>query len=350
MIKMSTRPRGGSFEVDLGYRDARGKRRRLRYSYPDEEQARLAELRMRLAIEEGRDPRRESGRQRAPKNLAPETLGELREYCLRYVWSGTRGEDTAISFSNRIVEEMGSDVKIKAITPGSIRIATRGLESSGLAASSINRILGCLGKMLTTALEERWLDSKPRVPKVEEVDREARFLQEPELDRMFKGLREINETAHDLAVFLLWTGCRVGEALALDWEHIDLEHRRVTFVRTKTNRNRTVPIPQRAMNVLLRRWDGEQKPFLINQDTFGKQWNKAKARVGLIDKRVTPHTLRHTCASRMVMGGVSLYEVSKWLGHTSITTTQIYAHLAPDHLRGAADVLEHLYGPEAVAS
>ena len=49
----------------------------------------------------------------------------------------------------------------------------------------------------------------------------------------------------------------------------------------------------------------------------------------------TVHTLRHTFASHLVMQGVDLYTVSKLLGHSEIQTTQIYAHLAPDHLRAA---------------
>ncbi|HDD24105.1 MAG TPA: hypothetical protein ENF52_01555 [Chloroflexi bacterium] len=42
---------------------------------------------------------------------------------------------------------------------------------------------------------------------------------------------------------------------------------------------------------------------------------------------VTPHTLRHTFASQLAIAGVSLYKISKWLGHSNFSTTQIYAHL-----------------------
>jgi len=56
-------------------------------------------------------------------------------------------------------------------------------------------------------------------------------------------------------------------------------------------------------------------------------------RVGL--EGVTFHTLRHTCASWLVMEGVPLFEVSKLLRHASIQMTERYAHLAPDHLHDA---------------
>jgi integrase len=278
---------------------------------------------------------------------------------LQYVWAGTRGEDTAISNSGRIVDLIGENSPIRGITTGTLRIAVKELEIDGLAPSTINRILGSMGKMLSVALEEKWIESRPKIPKVEEAAKEARFLCEEELDSLFLGLREVSPAAHDLAVFLLWTGCRVGEALSLEWGDIDLKAGRVTFTKTKTNHNRTVPVPARALKMLERMYAETRgfptahhkfPPFTIVQDTFGKQWNRAKQAIGMDDSNVTPHTLRHTCASRLVMAGVSLYEVAKWLGHTSITTTQVYAHLAPDHLKGAQDVLELKYGKEEETS
>ena len=55
---------------------------------------------------------------------------------------------------------------------------------------------------------------------------------------------------------------------------------------------------------------------------------------------VTLHILRHTCASRLVQRGVSIYVVSKWLGHSSVKVTERYAKLAPDSLAGALSALE----------
>lgn len=337
--------RGSSWQVDMSYVDVHGVTRRLRYQFPSEEEASRAHLRMQLAVSERRDPRREAKGRVPKKGLMPESLKDLRDYCLQYVWAGTRGEDTAISTSGRVVDIIGGHLPIRGISTGTARQAIKALESEQLAPATINRITGCLSKMLSVALEEGWIDSKPRVPRVEVPSKEARFLYEDELDKIFAGYLSLGDQAgHDLSVFLLWTGCRVGEALQLTWGDIDLSNARVTFTKTKTNRNRAVPIAARALKVLERLKDqGSEQPFVINQDTFGKKWNKLKEGIGIDDASVTPHTLRHTCAARLVMSGVSLYEVAKWLGHTTIATTQIYAHLAPDHLRGAAEVLEMRY-------
>jgi hypothetical protein len=54
---------------------------------------------------------------------------------------------------------------------------------------------------------------------------------------------------------------------------------------------------------------------------------------------VSLHTMRHTCASRLVQGGMDLYRVMTWLGHSSINVTQRYAHLAPTSLDAGAAIL-----------
>ena len=64
-------------------------------------------------------------------------------------------------------------------------------------------------------------------------------------------------------------------------------------------------------------------------------------RAGLTDVRI--HDLRHTCASRLVQNGMSLYEVSQMLGHVDVQTTQIYAHLEnKDISKKARDIIENL--------
>ena len=70
-------------------------------------------------------------------------------------------------------------------------------------------------------------------------------------------------------------------------------------------------------------------------------WDTAKALMGLaLDDQFVPHMLRHTGASRLVQRGVQLQVVKEWWGHTSIATTLRYAHLAPQQLAQARDVLQ----------
>jgi len=75
----------------------------------------------------------------------------------------------------------------------------------------------------------------------------------------------------------------------------------------------------------------------MKYSSLNKKFATAAKRSGLTD--VTPHTLRHTFASWLVMQGVDLATVQKLLGHSNIMMTMTYAHLAPDHLKAA---VEHL--------
>lgn len=151
---------------------------------------------------------------------------------------------------------------------------------------------------------------------------------------------------HDFIVLAVNTGLRRGELLNLTWTHVDFTHGLITLEAsdTKTRTGRVVPINPDARAALERRAQACRNAWVFCSSTtdgpltdLKKSFATACRRAGLVD--VTPHTLRHTCASWLVQSGIPLYEVARLLGHSAITTTQRYAHLAPDHLRAAVDAL-----------
>ncbi|KAA0088801.1 site-specific integrase [Paraburkholderia sp. T12-10] len=138
----------------------------------------------------------------------------------------------------------------------------------------------------------------------------------------------------------LHTGCRKNELLKLEWSRIDFERRVLQLEpqNTKNGKRRVVPLNDEAVSTLLaqREWVRCYAPksrwvFAVASGnrltTLQKGFRAACDRAGIENFRV--HDLRHTFASWLVMAGVSLYVVKDLLGHSSITVTERYAHLAP---------------------
>ena len=171
-----------------------------------------------------------------------------------------------------------------------------------------------------------------------------RFLSQNELSKLWETLDEYERSAAVslYAVFafrlLILTGCRLGEIRTLKWEYIKGHH--IEFPDSKTGYKR-LPLNDDVIAILEVIPKLENNPYVICGSVEGqpvinlqKSWRRIRARAGLDDVRI--HDLRHTFASQAVMGGVSLALVSKLLGHSQISTTMRYAHLADAELMDAS--------------
>ncbi|HEV7449430.1 MAG TPA: site-specific integrase [Candidatus Paceibacterota bacterium] len=158
----------------------------------------------------------------------------------------------------------------------------------------------------------------------------------------------------DMILTALRTGMRQGELRGLQWSSIHWENRTVTVRHSlndrtkelespKSNRERHIPIDIDVYGVLFRRRkdtgyvfsDGDGKPF--DSQYIIRRLDEIRSRAGL--RKFTWHSLRHTFASQLAMKGAPLHAVQALLGHSSISTTMRYAHVAPSSLRTAVDML-----------
>lgn len=149
----------------------------------------------------------------------------------------------------------------------------------------------------------------------------------------------------------LFTGMRKGELFTLEWQDVQAGSIRLQANNTKSKKSRTIPMDQTVKRNIqsLRNYiatnDINTKYVLCNERggrfyDLRKSFNRALARAEITDFRW--HDMRHTFASWLVMDGVPLYQVSKLLGHHSVTMTERYAHLSPDNLRDAVSRLPDL--------
>jgi len=214
------------------------------------------------------------------------------------------------------------------------------LKSRGNSNATINRKLSALGKLLKKAHRMGDVGSLPEIRRLKEKAGRIRFLSAAEEVALFAAIRDRSDLYADLCVFLVDTGARLGEAIGTRWA--DFNDGRVTFWITKSGRSRTIPLTTRVTMVADANIHRRIGPFqTVRQYKFRKVWNEAKREVGLgADPDVVPHILRHTCASRLVRGGVDIRRVQTWLGHQTMQMTMPYAHLATHDLDSCVSVLE----------
>lgn len=253
------------------------------------------------------------------------------------LWAEKKSWVDADRITKEWVRRLGPELPVYSITDTKIDTIIADLRAEGNARQTINNKLTRLSKLLKRCHRKRLIPSMPFIELQTGYSGRIRFLTTEEEERLFSYLPE-NE--YYFARFLLFTGCRVGEALALEWR--DVADTGVTFWVTKGNKARTIPLTTPVLEALAYFRGGNSTVFShINYSTFLKRWNKAVAKTGLADdSQVVPHVLRHTCCSRLVQRGVDIRRVKEWMGHASINTTMRYAHLAPKDLEQVANVLE----------
>jgi len=278
-------------------------------------------------------------------------LGEFVEVHLKHMektHSPRWLHNKTLIFKNLLIPFFGADTLLKNISKA--KIEDYRLERLKKVSNRTTNIeINCLMAMLRHAvsrdeLEERFI---PKIKKLHEQSRRLRFLDNKEIDLLRAACLKHSPEMFVFFNLCLYAGLRLGEAFNLRWADIDLDRRMIILSprnewRPKSRRGRIIPIMEKTpLLEALQSWRKERPDAekVIDSD-YGEDWlkkvfKKTVKAAGLSiagANKVTAHTLRHSYASHLVMGGVPIYTVSALLGHQSLAMTQIYAHLAPEHL------------------
>lgn len=223
-----------------------------------------------------------------------------------------------------------------------------------LAASSAARALIVVRGLHKFALAEGYLadDVAASVSPPQQAQHLPDTLSVDEVSRMLEAV-PVDETAtpvdlrdRALLELLYATGARISELMALQLDDVaDLDG--ILVLTGKGSKQRLVPVgtmAEKALEIYTVRGRpalarGTSHALFLNRrgGALSRQtaWSvikKAVERAG-IEKRVSPHTLRHSFATHLLQGGADVRVVQELLGHASVTTTQIYTHLTADTLR-----------------
>ena len=258
-----------------------------------------------------------------------------------------------------LYDYFGADKVMSSLEGADVRAFIAHRQAQGVGPATINRELAILAAMITHAVTHmEWpLPNPVKGRMLKEPPGRVRWITRKEADGLVdkaKTTREGDRLA-DFIEMALNTGARKGELLKLEWRRVNWDHALITLEPedSKAGKRRTIPLNEAALAALTRRYRYSQTYCPASPWVFCKRdgsryvypnpvFKKACGLAGIKD--FTIHDLRHTCASWLVSEGVPLADVKEVLGHSSITMTERYAHLAPHRARDAVAKLQSRSG------
>ena len=279
--------------------------------------------------------------------------------------SAERGAaDNTLGSYRRDLEDASGEISggLAAAGAADIRGYLEGIAAQGFAASTQARKLSALRQFFKFLYAEGLraddptgtLDSPRKarpLPKTMAEAETGRLLDRAAAEAADASLSDGEAMAaarmHALVEVLYATGLRVSELVALPVT-VALRDERFFVVRGKGNKERMVPLSAKA-RAAMRAWLAERKrrprldasPFLfpapsesghLPRQVFARDLKSLAARAGIAAAKVSPHVLRHAFASHLLQNGADLRAVQQLLGHSDISTTQIYTHVLEERL------------------
>ncbi|MDH5466519.1 MAG: tyrosine-type recombinase/integrase [Candidatus Aminicenantes bacterium] len=216
--------------------------------------------------------------------------------------------------------------------------------NAGLAKSSTNRLLALLKRMYSVANTWNLVKINP-VKQVklfsEQDNKRERILSSQEEERL---LLECADHLKPIIIMGLNSGMRRNEILTLSWSQVDLKQRLIHVIKTKSGKNRMIPINDVLFNVLcgLKKLNTNDyvfpnpatgEPFKSIRHSFENACRRANI------KGLRFHDLRHSFSCRLLQKGCDIETLRSLLGHHSITVTERYIHTNEEQKRKAVDLL-----------
>ncbi len=167
------------------------------------------------------------------------------------------------------------------------------------------------------------------------------FLTEKELEILIQTpVIPSRQRTKEALLFSAYTGLRKSDIINLSWEDVIEDDGRyfINFVQIKTDSPEYHPIPKTALQFMGKREKGKvfKKVNKSNLERTAQDWVKAAG----IERNITPHSFRHTFATRLLGKGVDISIVSKLLNHKELSTTMVYTHIGKQDKMDAIDKLD----------
>jgi integrase len=300
--------------------------------------------RLQRIVDAGGDPLEDARAERK----AP-TVRELADRCVEDHYakkSASLRKDVDGQLSKWILPSLGA-LKVDEVRQADIDALHRKVTKAGSPIRA-NRCVSTLSRMFALALRWGWrtdgqnpasgaVDANPETSR-------KRYLSPEELGRLTAVLAEYpDQVVADCIRMLLLTGARCGEVMSARFEQFEGSTWTKQSSEVKQKRDHVVKVSAPVLEIITRRraatkgaylFPGRDRPHLTN--IYGS-WSIICAAADLRDFRI--HDLRHSAASFLISGGLTLPAVGAILGHSRAQTTARYSHLLPDAQQAAVDTL-----------
>ncbi|MCG9916907.1 MAG: site-specific integrase [Phenylobacterium sp.] len=290
------------------------------------------------------------------------TMASLFDLCCKGdgPWSVRAAKSQRTVKSNvKILTEMLGSEPVSSIGVLRLNQLRDGLFARGYAPATVKRKLDAVSRALTYAVSLALIPSRPAMPSVKIDNLQDRVLEDDEeaaiwaaIDRRIAAepQRQWTRFRH-LIRWLLDTACRLGEPLQASPSWVATHRQRAVLEipawATKTGKPRAIPLSEAVVETLtyLRVTATNDKLFDMLPATVWYMWDTIRADVREQTKLniddVKLHTLRHTCLTRLLRGGLPLHKVSIWAGHANVKITlERYAKVNVSDLMDGLDILD----------
>lgn len=266
-------------------------------------------------------------------------------------------------FKEFLIRTKGTEPTLEKVGTDSIKDYLHYLQGTrGYKSTTLSRVIASIRVLFEFAVMQNMVESSPaayihnpKLPKklpIYLVDSELKKLLSAPDSGDVMGRRDFA-----ILVTLGFTGMRRQELVGMDLSSIDLE-RRTIRVMGKGSKERLIPMNEFVFNAINNYMDvrpvtGHADAVFLNRQggrltgrSIVNIVRKYVRKAGIGKEKISPHKLRHTFATLLHMNDVDILEIKNLLGHSSITSTQIYTHTNSNKLRSAVDRLNQFAVPK----
>lgn len=244
------------------------------------------------------------------KDLSPGTLEK--DHVTLKVFSTSAGQDI---FLDEITEDVIEKFKADSI-------------ERGIRKVTVNSYLGHLKAFLNHFKAKGYIGQAPPVKMLKLGHKLPRILSKKEMDLILEYSAEHDITMNRIITFALFTGCRRNEIANANYK--DINDQGFIIVTGKGNKQRSVFLLPAVWKILDSPLPASGKIFGYGNTHISHKFKEITRACGIEDLHF--HLLRHTAATNMLINGIPLESVQLILGHSDISTTRIYTHIANDFL------------------